>query len=370
MCDAFCREPCIYLNGIPCVYRDFDAPYTNMQYTGITAERVDRLERALAQDIRQEMQRFGGKVLLHGETGGGKLFGYWEVLHRPAAAAAADGKSKSEAGYADAVQTCDQTYSYALSGDAFVTHMRVPITDEQSPEPEDFDTIIRTLDSFPSAEKPLVIFNCQQGRGRTTTGTVIASLWHAFRQGTALPSTTTSPSDKQLLSAKSSSDSKIPAAATTQPGTAASTSAATNSHAHGWFPAIRQLVAVLSQGRALKKLVDAIIDQCSVMVHLRTCIDETLHKLRPDVRVLLSESRAKELKEKGLWAMQRYFMLLSCAAYLHERTKRPAPTAASQSSALSDSLPQHVSHDPNSFAHWFSARKELQSMYRALTFPF
>jgi hypothetical protein len=112
-------------------------------------------------------------------------------------------------------------------------------------------------------------------------------------------------------------------------------------------------------------LLDSIIDSCAVMVHLRTCIDETLHKLKPEVSVLLKESRAKELKEKGLWALQRYFMLLACATYLYERSKRlqsakPQPNSGSGSGSGSGSA----------FAQWFSSRKELESMYRALVFPF
>jgi hypothetical protein len=51
---------------------------------------------------------------------------------------------------------------------------RVPIIDEKSPSLADFDTLwnlLRELD-----DKTAVCFNCQMGKGRTTTGTVIATL--------------------------------------------------------------------------------------------------------------------------------------------------------------------------------------------------
>ena len=49
-----------------------------------------------------------------------------------------------------------------------VDYLRVAITDEQSPIPSVVDELINRIKGIPS--DCYMIFNCQQGRGRTTTG--------------------------------------------------------------------------------------------------------------------------------------------------------------------------------------------------------
>jgi len=52
----------------------------------------------------------------------------------------------------------------------------VPVTDEKAPKPDDFGVLIgRAWGPPPGAA---LVFNCQMGRGRTTTGMIIASLLH------------------------------------------------------------------------------------------------------------------------------------------------------------------------------------------------
>lgn len=55
-------------------------------------------------------------------------------------------------------------------------YLRVPVTDEKAPKPDDFGVLIgRAWGPPPGAA---LVFNCQMGRGRTTTGMIIASLLH------------------------------------------------------------------------------------------------------------------------------------------------------------------------------------------------
>lgn len=57
-----------------------------------------------------------------------------------------------------------------------MTYARVPITDEKPPEPKDFDQLMDELRTHDPAQGAVYVFNCQMGRGRTTTGTVIAAV--------------------------------------------------------------------------------------------------------------------------------------------------------------------------------------------------
>ncbi len=58
--------------------------------------------------------------------------------------------------------------------------MRVPVTDEKAPKEHDFTLLIQRLWTLP--EGAALVFNCQMGRGRTTTGMIIASLLHIRRK--------------------------------------------------------------------------------------------------------------------------------------------------------------------------------------------
>lgn len=55
-----------------------------------------------------------------------------------------------------------------------VDYLRVPVTDEKAPKDRDFELLVQRLWAVePGAA---LVFNCQMGRGRTTTGMIIASL--------------------------------------------------------------------------------------------------------------------------------------------------------------------------------------------------
>lgn len=66
-----------------------------------------------------------------------------------------------------------------------IEYVRVPVTDEKAPKDNDVDLLVQrvwriaqedetrmSMGQQPSA----IVFNCQMGRGRTTTGMIIASM--------------------------------------------------------------------------------------------------------------------------------------------------------------------------------------------------
>lgn len=56
----------------------------------------------------------------------------------------------------------------------------MPVTDEKAPKEKDFALLMRRLWKPP--EGAALIFNCQMGRGRTSTGMIIASLLQLRRR--------------------------------------------------------------------------------------------------------------------------------------------------------------------------------------------
>lgn len=69
-----------------------------------------------------------------------------------------------------------------------VNYYRVPITDGASPSIGLFDSFFQVIQG--ADRKDPVIFNCQMGGGRTTTGMVIACLIRAKLYGSTLTNPT------------------------------------------------------------------------------------------------------------------------------------------------------------------------------------
>lgn len=65
-----------------------------------------------------------------------------------------------------------------------IDYLRVPVTDEKAPKEQDFAMLLERLWNAP--EGAALVFNCQMGRGRTTTGMIIASLLQLKRASPSL----------------------------------------------------------------------------------------------------------------------------------------------------------------------------------------
>ena len=61
------EEPVLYINGHPYVLRTVQDPLRNLEATGIERERVEQMEFVMKRDVLEELKRYGGRCLLHGE---------------------------------------------------------------------------------------------------------------------------------------------------------------------------------------------------------------------------------------------------------------------------------------------------------------
>ena len=121
---------------------------------------------------------------------------------------------------------------------------RVPISDEQAPLATTIDTLIQiTFSNF----QDYFVFNCQIGRGRTTTGMIICSMALSFKRGEwrSLASgaeTSNKPDTKQqeLL--------------------------------QGLYPCVIALIGMMKSGLRAKRKLDSIIDLTSDMQNIREVI--------------------------------------------------------------------------------------------------
>ncbi|MBI3928262.1 MAG: hypothetical protein HY319_22145 [Armatimonadetes bacterium] len=161
------EEPVIYIDGQPLCLRDRRFPLGNLTATSISGRNLEEIEENLRQEVLAEAERNHGRIALHDESADGRLT-QRELLLDP-----------------ERVQTPRQIFDSLRSEGYRVSYHRVPISDEKAPEPQDFDELVRLLKDQPP-ETPR-IFNCQAGRGRTTTGMVIADLVDQARTGRLAP---------------------------------------------------------------------------------------------------------------------------------------------------------------------------------------
>lgn len=219
------EEPLTYVNGQPYVLREVERPFSNLELTGVSGERVEAMEARLAVDVQAEAAAYGGRLLVSAELDDGRVTEQWvtvESVQTPASLAA----SLAAEGYP-------------------LSYVRIPITDEKAPKGRDCDAIA-TRCAAASADTAL-IFNCQMGRGRTTTAMVVATL--------------------VTLRLHPGSDTAVPVAVPQLLPDAPDAALL-----RGDYAVIRSLLRVVENGREAKAAADAAIDRCSAMQNLREAV--------------------------------------------------------------------------------------------------
>lgn len=302
------EEPVIYINGRPFVLRDVEKPFSNLEYTGINRERVEQMEFRLKEDILQEASRYGNKILVTDELPSGQMVDQWESV------------------VYDTVKTPLEVYEELQHQGYLVDYERVPITDEKAPKEGDFDNLVRRISQVDIETE--IVFNCQMGRGRTTTGMVIATLVYLNRIGASgIPRT---GSIGKVFYAGNDVDDYMPSSE--------------EAILRGEYAVIRSLVRVLEGGVEGKRQVDKVIDKCDSMQNLR----EAIATYRNNILRQPDEMKREASLSFFVEYLERYYFLICFAVYVH-----------SVSSAHQTTLSVEVS-----FSDWMRARPELYSILR------
>jgi hypothetical protein len=106
------EEPLVYVNGQPFVLREVERPFSNLELTGITRERVEQMESRLREDVLAEAARYDGCVLVSKELDDGQVVDAWEAVHT--------------------VQTPLEVYASFSAEGYELSYVRIPITDEKA----------------------------------------------------------------------------------------------------------------------------------------------------------------------------------------------------------------------------------------------
>eukprot|EP01029_Cantina_marsupialis_P007753 TRINITY_DN1879_c1_g3_i2.p1 TRINITY_DN1879_c1_g3~~TRINITY_DN1879_c1_g3_i2.p1 ORF type:complete len:1139 (-),score=419.55 TRINITY_DN1879_c1_g3_i2:173-3589(-) len=316
------EEPILYINRKPYVLRNVRHPFTNLEHTGISRSRVEEMEQRFKEDVLNEISNTGGYLLLHEETNEGDVVPVWEMVS------------------GDSVRTPADVYANARRRGFNIKYVRIPITDEQAPLVSRMEKLVEVA-SNAAVDTPL-IFNCQMGRGRTTTGMVVACmtrLWKMnkfdaiYQEHIDMQNAGPAMFEDQLVRLK-----------------------------RGNYKVILSLMRVLHEGAKVKIVMDSVIDTCSIMQNLREaifdykCRSEIVPNLKReggDLSPTPASSRPDQTKqrkmahERGIHYLRRYFMLLVCCGYLMES--------------------MHGSDNHRSFAEWVDKRTEFGSILDNIT---
>ncbi|CAI9300371.1 unnamed protein product [Lactuca saligna] len=306
------EEPVVYINGRPFVLREVERPFSNLEYTGINRARVEQMEDRLKEDILLEAARYGNKILVTDELPDGQMVDQWEPVTP------------------DSVKTPLQVYLELQTRKFLVDYERIPVTDEKSPKEQDFDTLV---DRISRADlKTEIIFNCQMGRGRTTTGMVIATLIYFNRIGASGIPRTNSIGTISVCGSNATDNMLNTEEALLR----------------GEYTVIRSLIRVLEGGVEGKRQVDKVIDKCASMQNLR----EAIATYRNSILRQPDEMKREALLSFFVEYLERYYYLICFAVYLH--TERAVH------------IPKSPHNHNLNFYDWMKARPELYTIIRRL----
>uniref|UniRef100_A0A3P8NRR2 Paladin n=1 Tax=Astatotilapia calliptera TaxID=8154 RepID=A0A3P8NRR2_ASTCA len=170
---------------------------------------------------------------------------------------------------------------------------RIPLPDCSAPREEDFDKLLEGMKSSLAEDShSAFVFNCSNGKGRTTTAMVVAvlTLWHF----NGFPEF----AEDEIVS--------VPDAKYTK----------------GEFEIVMQLVRLLPDGHRMKREVDTALDTVSETMtpmhyHLREIIICTYRQIKSGK----TEKECQQLLLKSLQYLERYIYLILFNTYLHLEKK-------------------------------------------------
>ncbi|CAN9509154.1 unnamed protein product [Ophioblennius macclurei] len=189
--------------------------------------------------------------------------------------------------------TVQEIFNLHKSSHQGLVYKRIPLPDCSAPREEDFDKLLEAMKSALAEDShSAFVFNCSNGKGRTTTAMVVSvlTLWHF----NGFPEF----ADDEIVS--------VPDAKYTK----------------GEFEVVMQLVRLLPDGHRMKREVDMALDSVSETMtpmhyHLREIIICTYRQIKSGK----TEKECQQLLLRSLQYLERYIYLILFNTYLHLEKK-------------------------------------------------
>merc|ERR1712213_119553 len=294
------QEPVVYVNDKPYSARDPKALHQHIMISN--PEEVNKMEAEFIEEIQKRGADFKYFQDVFGDIPDDR-----------------SAKNEEQTEKLAEVMTLTSIYSGLKEKNEKVNAIRIPLNQETAPAEECFDQITALLKNT-SASTPIV-FNCQAGISRTTTGMVIASLVKEFQLASELNHMKGIVPDDILEALKKK---KLGL-----PGIDIEAPVEKNAMMAGEFEVILELLAAYGegdQGKIAKAQVDKLIDLAAPppkgtgVQNIRECIIES--KMAFDVS---ADEWQMYLKNKIMNNIERYFYLIVFAMYVREAGPKEFP---------------------------------------------
>lgn len=167
------QEPVVYMNGQSFTPRLKERMNENMEFPGAAGDYIEWLQNSFVKVIQKQIDDSYLSHNIMPKEDRGKVKYYRDTYaEHPEDRENIEYKVNLEND--DALVTLNGLYDQMKSSGFALSYFRLPIVDEKAPRDFDFDAILTEM--LNTTRDTACIFNCQMGKGRTTTGMILACL--------------------------------------------------------------------------------------------------------------------------------------------------------------------------------------------------
>jgi len=293
------QEPVVYLNGQSFTPRLPDRMNENMEFPGASGDDIEWLQDQFVKSIKDKVEAARNDRYTPEEEKGTVKYYRDTYAEHPE-----DRKNIEYTVHLDNEQdlvTLSGLYTQ-LNSQA-LQYARMPIVDEKAPTESDFDNLLNQLRA--TTPDTACVFNCQMGKGRTTTGMIVACLVKdvVFGQNAGKEYPFKQVDRNEIPDEEEALDEE---------------------HRLGNYSVLERLYQYIPEAKAAKAHLDHVIDLCGEpatggtgLQNLRECIQWTEQKFNFEPRI-----KKPFWKQMSMNFIERYCYLILFTTYLLERAPR------------------------------------------------
>lgn len=295
------QEPVVYLNGQSFTPRLADHMNENMEFPGATESDINWLQDCFVGFLKEKVEEVKNDRYAPDEEKG--IIRYYRDTY---AEHPEDRKNIEYSVHLDNDEdlvTLSGMYEQVKELNFDLSYARMPIVDEKAPCESAFDDMVAELRDI--SPDTACVFNCQMGKGRTTTGMIVATLMKDLVYGQA-------------------KDKVFPVLAVDRNEIPDDEEALEEEHRFGNYQIMEQIYRYIPEAKEGKAHLDHVIDICGTpkeggtgLQNLRECIQWTEEKFNFEPKI-----KKPFWKQMSRNFIERYCYLIVFTTYLKERAPR------------------------------------------------
>jgi len=294
------QEPVVYLNGQSFTPRLADHMNENMEFPGATEDDINWLQDCFVSALKAKVEDSRNDRYIPDEEKGQIKYYRDTYAEHP--------EDRKNIEYSVPLEndedlvTLSDMYEQLRQLNFDLGYARMPIVDEKAPSEASFDSMVQELRHI--TPDTACVFNCQMGKGRTTTGMIVAALMTDIVHGKAAGREFPIPTVNR---AECDEDEALE-----------------EEHKLGNYQVMEQLYRYIPEAKQGKAHLDHVIDLCGTpkeggtgLQNLRECIQWTEEKYNFEPKM-----KKPFWKQMSMNFIERYCYLIVFATYLKERAPK------------------------------------------------